>query len=153
MPDAYAALFQTQKLPSGASVVLRMGLFLEHLEALDRSQAQGGLGAAGAAAKQLLEQRRLGPTLIAQAREAVARRMALGVESELELLDDPARQSRAEEELWAWYLEWSAIGRMAIRDKRLLRALDLLHGASGKAPQGSDEGALHVDASDEGQGD
>jgi hypothetical protein len=29
--------------------------------------------------------------------------------------------------LWGWYLEWSAIARVAVRDRRLLRALGFLN--------------------------
>ena len=32
----------------------------------------------------------------------------------------------AEQELWTWYLEWSAIARVAISDRRLLRSLGFL---------------------------
>ena len=37
--------------------------------------------------------------------------------------DDLPPMEIAERELWAWYLEWSAIARASIREPRLLRAL------------------------------
>lgn len=39
---------------------------------------------------------------------------------------DPEAAKTAEERLWNWYLEWSAIARVAIRDRRILRSLGFL---------------------------
>ncbi len=51
-------------------------------------------------------------------------------EDDLEAHDREARVA-AEQHLWSWYLEWSSLARIAIRDRRLLRSLGFRRGTRG----------------------
>ncbi|MCZ7678604.1 MAG: hypothetical protein M5U28_07470 [Sandaracinaceae bacterium] len=56
---------------------------------------------------------------------------------------DPQAAKAAEEDLWSWYLEWSGIARVAIRDRRMLRALGLLRTV--RKPAGEEQDVVVTD--------
>ena len=73
----------------------------------------------GAAARQLLVERGLDDATVAQAQAALDRM------GELEQAPptpgaSPAERKAAEQALWSWYLEWSAVARSAIEEFRAL---------------------------------
>ncbi len=53
---------------------------------------------------------------------------------------EEASFDKAERELWAWYLEWSAIARNAIKQRSLLKKLGFLQD-DGHGPNENDEDA------------
>jgi hypothetical protein len=57
-----------------------------------------------------------------------------------------AEHAKAVAHLWVWYLEWSAIARVAVKDRRLLRSMGFLNG-SGGGKASLDESLLEEDSS------
>ncbi|HWN66076.1 MAG TPA: hypothetical protein VNM90_00485, partial [Haliangium sp.] len=62
--------------------------------------------------------------LLGQLRQSLPAEDALGD-------DDPVVDPAAEDEMWSYYLQWSAIARRAISDRRLLRQLGFLRSRGG----------------------
>ena len=102
----------------------RVSTFLERL-----AQMEAGADACGpdaAAARALLAQRGLTAERIDEAKALIEK---LGTITEI--VEPPVtveEQRTAERKMWAWYLEWSGIARVAIRDRRLLRVLGFRQG-------------------------
>ena len=90
----------------------------------------------GQAACSLLVERGVTERVLTDARDLLAH---VGSAKEPDLLEseDPEAVAAAEESLWRWYLEWSGIARIAIRDRRLLRALGFLKTV--RRPDGTEE--------------
>jgi hypothetical protein len=78
----------------------------------------------GPEVRSLLEARGLGPAQLERARELLAELRCVS-NSAAELAAFEEQQRRALEPVWAWYLEWSQIARVAIKNKSLLFALGL----------------------------
>lgn len=91
---------------------------------MTRPVAEGGLGEEGRAARALLAKRGLTDAVVARARELLEqlRTPEEAPAVDVEALDREVR-AKAEHAMWQWYLEWSGIARIAIRDRRALRAL------------------------------
>lgn len=124
-PGVYEVVFHRLRRPDGVEVVASMTVLIERLEKIPRPEEEGGLGEEGRAARALLAKRKLTDDVLAQGRrllERVGREPEQLTETELQAIDRAAREA-AEERLWTWYLEWSALARLVIRDKTLLRAL------------------------------
>lgn len=107
--------------------------FLERLDAL----AGGALGAEGQEARKFLETRGFDGAALTRGRALVAR---LGTAAPLPGIATARSDSLiAEEHLWAWYLEWSEIARVAVKNRRLLRLLGFLTKKRGEADEEEDE--------------
>ncbi|GAB5543295.1 MAG: hypothetical protein SangKO_030550 [Sandaracinaceae bacterium] len=125
-PAARDLVFRNLSRTEGPAVVISVGTFLERLEALPRAAAaDGGLGEDGESARELLARRGLTEEVVAEARSLLERVGSIEPPEEPEP-EDHAADEAAEQELWTWYLEWSAIARVAISDRRLLRSLGFL---------------------------
>ena len=135
-PKEGAWLFRNLHRTEGADVVISVSTFIGRLGKLG---TEPGLEH-GAAARQLLVERGLDDATVAQAQAALDRM------GELEQAPptpgaSPAERKAAEQALWSWYLEWSAVARSAIEDPVLLRKLGFLGGH-----------AAHDDAQGDGAG-
>jgi hypothetical protein len=124
-PAVHARLFLNLSQTDGPEVAVSVGTFLERYDEL--ADPNGRYGAEGPKAKELLQTRGLTAEVLDEARlllEALARvAPSKTPPSADELKTDLAR---AEEQLWAWYLEWSQVARTAIRQRVLLRQLGFL---------------------------
>jgi len=141
-PAIHERVFLNLSQTEGTGVVVSVGTFLERLDKIDDAVKAGGFGQAGKDARKILAQRGLTKDVIAEAK---------GLLEKLETVDGPlpdlekvaaddATFEKAENDLWAWYLEWSAIARRAITHRNLLRQLGFLrqtHG--GKEVEVSDD--------------
>lgn len=121
-PRARELVFHNLRQTEGSEVVVSVAILLDRIEALPRPPAEGGLGEEGRRARALLRTRGLTDEVTGSARALLAR---VGAPPPT---GDRARASRearaaAEQHLWSWYLEWSAIARAAIQDRRLLASL------------------------------
>jgi hypothetical protein len=67
-PEAHAMVFKNLTQTEGLEVIVSVGTFLERLEALPKSREEGGLGATGRKARELLVKRGLDPNAVAEAR-------------------------------------------------------------------------------------
>jgi hypothetical protein len=130
-PAVHEHVFRNLAQTEGAEVIISVSTFLDRIEAISKAANDGGLGAEGRAARKLLEKRGLNESVVATARELLAQ------VGKLEPLDEQPdvveATEEAEQNLWNWYLEWSGIARVAIRDRRLLRSLGFLRVVRGAA--------------------
>lgn len=121
-PEVSASLFLNLTQTTGDGVAISVATFLERLAAMAKGEKP--YGERGVEARKLLAERGLTEDRV-RAAEALLTSLSTIVEEPL--ADVPRdEQLAAEEALWAWYLEWSEIARVAIRDGRLLRTLGFL---------------------------
>jgi hypothetical protein len=87
--------------------------------------SEASLGAQGREARELLGARGLTADVIQAAQSMLT---ALGTAEPVQQSKpvDVAAQEAAESAMWAWYLEWGEIARVAVTDRRLLRELGFL---------------------------
>ena len=118
-PEIYSKVFHNLTQTQGPEVVLSVDTFLTRLDELATDPG------AGAAALVVLQRHGLTDAVLAEARGLIAQttRVSGVLETEEESPDDLLRR---EAEMWDYYLQWSAIARVAIRDRRLLRSLGFL---------------------------
>lgn len=108
----------------GDDVVLSVGTLVARLEQLDsKTGLEGEVAAQAEDARKLLADRGLTPEIVNEARgllDDIARLKTVSI-------PDPEAQQlakkEAEREMWAWYLEWSAIAQRVITNRRHLREL------------------------------
>ena len=123
-PDVHAKVFQNLRQTEGNEVLVSVPTLLDRLAVIDKPKAEGGFGEVGQQARALLEERGVGERTITEARDIIAQ---IGTITDPPPgSSDPEAAALAEERLWNWYLEWSGIARVAIRDRRLLRSLGFL---------------------------
>jgi hypothetical protein len=117
-PKAHAWLFLNLQQTSGLETVISVGTLVERIEKL-----ADAAGDEGPKAKALLEQRGLNAATLNEAKALLAKVKVTAEPNALATAVTPEQQAQSEAALWAWYLEWSEIARVVIRDKRLLREL------------------------------
>jgi hypothetical protein len=126
-PEVHAKVFLNLSQTQGNQVVVSVGTLVERIEALP-AMGQGE-------ALATLIRHGLTNEVLDDARGMLAQlRQAPPVEEPSED-DDPVVDPAAEDAMWSYYLQWSAIARRAISDRRLLRQLGFLRSQRG----GSDE--------------
>jgi hypothetical protein len=114
-PAVADKVFLNLSRTTGPEVVVSVTTFIERVEALNTTEEEK-------AARELLTQRGLTQPVIEEAKAMLAsmRKMKPPV---VVTPPDPEALARAEATLWDWYLDWSAVARVAIQDKRLLASL------------------------------
>lgn len=109
---------------------LHVGEFLDRVAAL-RQGSPAELPSR--AAYDLLVQRGLDEQIVKSTRELIAESQQAVPRPTIQ--PDALEQHAVEQALWAWYLEWSALARIAIKDRRVLRALGFLQTQAGAATE------------------
>ena len=129
-PTLHEALFNRLAPTEGNAVVLAVGTFLDRLADLEATDA-------GRQARQLLAARGLDAPTVAEATRLLASVREFRVPASLSLRTSEAadRDAAREAALWSWYLEWSAIARVAIDDRHQLRALGFRPGGAASATE------------------
>jgi hypothetical protein len=119
-PEIAAAFFRNLSQKSGVEVVISVSTFLNRLAELE--QGGGEFAEHGKAARALLSERGLTSDKVKDAEGLIS---ALNAFAAQPMVEGPSaeEQQAAEDHLWAWYLEWSRIARVAVKDGRLLRVL------------------------------
>jgi hypothetical protein len=118
-PQVSQVLFRNLSQYTGVEVVVSVSTFLKRLEQMGKGE--GDFGKIGPEARALLAQRGLTQPKVA---DAAARIEALATFAKQPVTGPSVEEQKAaEDHLWAWYLEWSAIARVAVKDGRLLRGL------------------------------
>ena len=135
-PDVHELVFRNLRQTEGVEVVASVATLTDRLTLIAKPIDEGGLGERGQAACSLLVERGATERVLTDARDLLAQ---VGSVKEPDLLEseDPEAVAAAEEDLWRWYLEWSGIARIAIRDRRLLRVLGFLKTV--RRPDGTEE--------------
>ncbi len=126
-PDAHAVVFANLSQTSGPAVIVSVSTFVERVEGLD------------AATRKLLAKRGITAAVLSDAKAMLDRATSLAKDGESPVPTTASTaDAEAERALWAWYLEWSSIARVAIKDRRVLRQCGFLKpgkaGAADTAP-------------------
>jgi hypothetical protein len=141
-PKVHDWMFRHLTQTEGVAVMVSVGTFLERWDKIDKLEKDGGLGNEGKQAKKLLGERGITKKTIDKARALLEKLHQ--VDGPLPDLDavsaDEANFEKAEDELWGWYLEWSAIARKAVTQRSLLLKLGFLRsGGNGKEEEVPDD--------------
>lgn len=87
----------------------------------------GPVGEVGPKALALLERRKVGESALAVARELLEKLRKFDPDKKaMRAAEEEELALQAEQEAWAWYLEWSKIARVAIKNRSMLRKLGFL---------------------------
>jgi hypothetical protein len=121
-PEVGRWLFENLSRQSGPEVILSVHLFTTRVRQLE--QGVDTLGDAATRARALLAARGLTEDEMAFAEGQLARFGSIATQPSI-TPEAPTRddQQAAEDAMWGWYLEWSAVARAVIRDGNLLRVL------------------------------
>jgi hypothetical protein len=124
-PAVAALFFLNLTQTEGPGVAISVRVFVDRYDELAAGSERYGADASRAA--DLLRQRGLTAAVVDEAKALYASltHVAEAPES-LELEAQQQALSRAEAAMWAWYLEWSKIARVAIKQRSLLRQLGFL---------------------------
>lgn len=141
-PNVHEVLFRNLSQTDGIEVIVSVGTFLDRWVNIDKLVEDGGLGQDGKDAKKVMAKRGLTSAVINEAKALVGKlRHVDGPLPDLEKIEaEEANFEKAERELWAWYLEWSAIARNAIKQRSLLKKLGFLQ-ENGRGADENDENA------------
>lgn len=123
-PAVSARFFLNLVQTEGPEVAISVRTFVDRFDELGTSEK---FGAEGKKAQELLGQRGVTTAIIDEAKALLAKLTQVAEPIE------PVSEAEQEEELaaaeaamWAWYLEWSKIARIAIKQRPLLRQLGFL---------------------------
>ena len=126
---------------TGIAVTMTVATFIERLSLMGAGAAP--YGPEGSQARALLTERGLSDAVIAEVAALLSEVAALNDEP---VVDYAAEARQAEDAMWQWYLEWSAIARRAIKNRNVLRRLGFLQRSRGDASEEEVEGADDVDS-------
>ncbi len=127
-PALAAQLFANLTALGGSEAAVAVSTFIERLSALE--DPNGAHGADAAAARALLSERGLTAAKLAEGK-AIIDQLGTFQAADAAAVSVSTDQEAAERAMWAWYLEWAGIARLAIRDRRVLRALGFLRSKRG----------------------
>jgi hypothetical protein len=117
-PEVAQWIFAQLPASERGAVILRVRVFCDLVSTLQA----GARGPAGTAAVQMLQRRGLTDERIAEARVLLDAAQGAAPSN----VPDPAKQHALDAALWTWYVEWSGLARIAIKERRVLRALGFL---------------------------
>ena len=140
-PEIAEKVFLNLAQTSGVAVTVSVSTFVQRLRQLEKE------GTGGQEALTILRTRGLTDDVLKEA-EALMKKFGsvkfsppTALDPEVELVE----RQKAEDALWAWYIEWSTIARNAIHNGNVLRALGFLSAPGAKPddePAGEDEPPL-----------
>jgi hypothetical protein len=138
-PEIHAQVLLNLSQTDGPPVILSVSTLLQRLDAL---RAASDEPSKAAIAK--LEQRGVTTAVLDEVRKLIASAATVTqpvVVAPISTEEAAELAQENEEAMWAYYLEWSAIARSAIKDKRLLRVLGFSPVRRSKADDASDDDA------------
>jgi hypothetical protein len=136
--EAHDWLFRNLSQTEGPSVVVSVSTFLERLAEL-KSKKGAGLPADAALAVKLLAERGLTDDVVNAAENMVAELRTVEIAPDLPPQPTEEELAKSEQMLWSWYLEWSQIARIAIKQRALLRLLGFLQAERGSKEADKEE--------------
>ena len=134
-PEIRDKVFLNLSQTDGPPVLLSVRVLLDRVKGLNAAASTPREKEAFA----LLTQRGLTAAVLAEVEGLLATAEVPVAETPIDAEDLAEQQAKAEEALWAWYQEWSAIARRAVSDRRVLRALGFLRSARTSAEEAEDE--------------
>ncbi|AKU95365.1 hypothetical protein AKJ09_02029 [Labilithrix luteola] len=135
-PAVHAQIFKNLSQTEGPAVAVSVRTFLERFDQM--AQGTGSYGAEGKQARDLLVSRGLTESVLNDARTLLENVGKIAVSKEPVAPQDPKIAEKAENDLWAWYLEWSQIARIAVTQRALLKQLGFM--ASRSKSHAADDG-------------
>ena len=133
-PAVHARVFLNLSQTEGPEVAVSVRTFVERYDAL--TDPQSPHGPEGIKAKELLQARGLTADTVSEARTLLdALSKVATAATPLSTEEMRTDLARAEDALWAWYLEWSQVARTAVQQRALLKQLGFL---SERAPAEED---------------
>jgi hypothetical protein len=135
-PQVHERLFLNLSQTEGPEVVISVRTLIDRLDQLSAGHADYGPDAA--AARKLLETRGLTEAVVNEARAVLESLGRIDIKPAPPVAREQQQEqlSKAESEMWAWYLEWSQLARVAIKQRSLLRQLGFL--SSSRSPDAAD---------------
>jgi hypothetical protein len=140
-PALSARFFLNLVQTEGPEVAISVRTFVERYDELVAGDAK--FGAEAAKAVELLAQRGVTAAVIADAKALLQNLTQVAEPSEpVSVEQQEAELEEAETAMWGWYLEWSKIARIAIKQRVLLKQLGFLNVRRGgeeeaeEAPEG-----------------
>jgi hypothetical protein len=126
-PTVFAGLFLNLQQAEGPAVAVTVRTFVDRYDELTAPNSK--YGPEGAKAKELLATRGLTPVVVEEARNLLSQltKVAASPITQAAIVEQEAELARAEDALWASYLEWSQVARVAIKQRALLRQLGFLN--------------------------
>lgn len=118
-PEFVSIFFDKLTQLGGKDAVLSLGRFLEVLGKLGLGETP--FGAVGTEARALLATRTLTAEVEAEGNALLAEWSKVAAVEDV----DSNEYREAVEEVWKWYCEWRDLARLAIKSRRLLRALGM----------------------------
>ena len=147
-PEVHAALFLNLRQVEGIEAINSVDLFVERYTALASAADPASQGAVATLAK-----RGLTPQIVAEAEALLTKVTSIDKTPPPEpTADEQALDAQREAAMWAWYLEWTALARTVVSDRRLLRQMGFLRSTSRAASEADSDDADDDDAAGEGQG-
>lgn len=144
-PAVGARFFLNLSQTEGPEVAISVRAFVDRYDELASGDAK--YGADAQQAQQLLHERGLTPAVVAEAKDMLAALMQVTEPSEpLSSAAEAAELKEAEAALWSWYLEWSRIARVALKQRALLKELGFLATKRGVADEEEAEPAAPSEA-------
>jgi hypothetical protein len=138
-PAVHAQVFKNLSQTKGIAVVVSVRTFIDRFEQM--AAGAGSFGTEGVAAAKVLESRGLTQAVIAEARAQLESVGKITIEAETATFEhDEAELAKAEDALWSWYLEWSQIARIAVKQRSLLRSMGFGPTRKSGAGEGEEEG-------------
>ena len=119
-PKQHGDLFLNLAQTTGPELVITIDLLLRRIETLAKSSDPEA-----STIMALLASRGVDATELARGRDLVTKATSVRPEAPGPAVD-PAEFAARQEHLWQWYLEWSEIARVAVKDRRLQRELGFL---------------------------
>jgi len=130
-PAVNAKFFLNLTQTEGPGVAISVRTFVDRFDELGAGVDK--FGAEAPKALELLIQRGVTAAVVQEAKTLLASLTQLAAPAELPSIEEQ-EESLAEAELamWSWYLEWSQIARVAIKQRALLRELGFLNTKRGE---------------------
>ena len=135
-PAVHAQIFKNLSQTEGPAVAVSVRTLLERLDQM--KAGSGAYGAEGPKAAAVLETRGLTPAVLNQARSYLETMGKVQTVEATMAAQDPQALEKAENDLWAWYLEWSQIARVAVTQRVLLKQMGFLPTRKSKATEEDD---------------
>jgi len=119
-PKIHDEVFLNLSQTEGPELAIAVGTLLKRVAELEQGDADHK------AARELLTRRGLNVATIGEATKHMERLGQVREAPAVDLEAMHATRQKAEEAMWAWYLEWGTIARSAVKDGRLLQQLGFL---------------------------
>ncbi len=131
-PEVHARLFNNLSQTEGPPVLLGVQLLIDRLAELDKATDKDSK-----AARAVLKERGVTKAVLDEAKAYLTEATIPAEPTVAPAEEVNAAIEEAETALWGWYLEWSQIARVAVKDGRLLALMGF--GASGGRRRGGEE--------------